>query len=146
MWTLYQGISWTLPLILTPQHWTKLRISQLVQCAPASSNCPCGKNWVRCIHRDGRPYPNLCRIRWHSMFKAKMFHYQYQWINSSICCLRLSNCKEATSPCSRPHGIPDSDSGSQWWILQWLLVEVWLMFLATATSQSNYKWSDMDST
>ena len=81
--------------------------------APTSSNFPCGKIWVRCIHQDGRPYPNLPRVRWHSTFKAETFCHQYQWMASSICSLCLSNCQEATELCSWPHGIPDSDSGSQ---------------------------------
>ena len=31
--------------------------------APTRSNFPCRKSWVRCIHCDGRPYPNPPRVR-----------------------------------------------------------------------------------
>ena len=101
MWTLYQGISWTLPLLLVR---TKLRISQLVQCSH-QFQLPLWKKWVRCINQDGRLYPHLPRVRWHNTFIAETLHYQYQWMASSICSLHLSNCQEATFLYSQPHGI-----------------------------------------
>ena len=100
--------------------------------ASTSSNFPCGKTWVRCIQQDGRSYPNPPRVKWHNTLKAETFHYQYQWMTSSIRSLHFNNCQEATSLCSWPHGILDSDFGSQQWIPQWLLVGVWLMFSTTS--------------
>ena len=127
-WTLYRRILRTLSSHTTEPTWAYLNWYN----APTSSNFPCGKTWVRCIHWDGRPYPNPPRVRWHSTFKAETLCYQYQWMASGIRSLRVSNCQKATSLCSWSHGIPASDSGSRQQVPQWLLIGIQLMLLAAS--------------
>ena len=76
-WTLYWGISRTHPLI--PHTYTLPHQLESIQTGIVLSPVPTSlvkkKNWVQCIHQDGRPYSNPSRVRWHSTFKAEMLYH-----------------------------------------------------------------------
>ena len=105
MWTLYWRILRT--LILAPHHQANSRISQLAQCSHQFQLSLRKKIEPGAFIEMGDLIPtrlDTARLK---------LRRSVTDISSVIRSSNLSNCQKTTSLCSRPHSIPDSDSGSQ---------------------------------
>ena len=144
-WTFYQRILRTLQFVRTPHHRANLSISQLVQHSH-QFQLSLRKNWVRCIIEMGDFIPTCLGLGDTAHLKLRCSVTNIgKWLQAFAVYMSVIVKKQ-------PHCVPDL-IGYQILILKASIEyhnDCWLgynrCFWQQATSQSNCKWSDMDST